>query len=310
VSEPVHLYPDRHIRIRKKDFLYELNKDLVDRFWEKMLELGRVPKPEEFEEIKDLKSKFGTSNAARKLFIEKFGEETLSQAFEFRKNDILVYLALSNFKNKVPFNHLSSQLQNDIKTFLSSYKAGLEKSRGMLFSIENPHVIVELCNKTEFGHFDHKALYVHRDLIQDLHPVLRIYIGCAGILYGDLNNVDIIKIHKKSGKVTLLIYNDFEKKNLPELLERVKVNLRKQRIDFFDYKSKTHQQILYFKERYVTDKHPLKIKWEKFSKKLSNVGIDRNVTYGPTKQELSTIIESLGLTINLNRKRKIKSSDK
>jgi DNA phosphorothioation-associated putative methyltransferase len=297
------LYPDRPVRMRKKDMLYEENKDLVDRFWEKMLELGRLPKPEEFEWTQELRSKFGTSNAARKLFAEKFGEGTLKEAFKLRKNDILVYLALSNFKKKVPFYHLSRRLQNDIKTFLGSYKAGLEKSKELLFSIGNPDTITELCHKTEFGYFDHKAQYIHKSLLNDLHPILRIYVGCAGILYGDLKNVDIIKIHKKSGKVTLLIYDDFKNKYLPELKERVKVNLRKQRIDFFDHKSETHQQVLYFKERYVTDKHPLRRKWVNFSKKLKKIGIDDNVTFGPSKNEFHELIERKGLTRALNTKR-------
>lgn len=297
------LYPDRPVRMRKKDVLYEANKGLVDRFWKKMLELGRIPRPEEFSETSELRSKFGTPNSARKLFVEKFGEETLKEAFELRKNDLLVYLALSNFKKQVPFYHLSIRLQNDIKTFLGSYKAGLEKSRKLLYSIGNPDIITDLCNRIDFGYFDHKALFIHKTLLKELHPVLRIYVGCAGVLYGDLENVDIIKIHKKSGKVTLLIYDDFEKKHLPELHQRVKVNLRKQRIDLFDHKSENTQQVLYYKERYVADGHPLRSKWLKFSKKLSMVGIDNTVVYGPTKQEFKELVTCHGLTPNLNRKK-------
>ena len=82
-----------------------------------------------------------------------------------------------------------------------------------------------------------------------------------------------------------------------------KVNLRKQRIDFFDHKSETNQQILYYKERYVTDKHPEKSKWMKFSKKLSKIGIEENVIYGPTKQEFKELAESKGLTVNLYKRR-------
>ncbi len=129
-------------------------------------------------------------DAAKNFFIEKFGEQTLNEAFELKRNDLLVYMALSNFKRKVPFNHLSPRLQADIKTFLGSYKTGLEESKAMLFAIGNPDVITELCNKTQFGFFDHKALHIHKNLIDDLYPVLRIYIGCSGILYGDSQNAD------------------------------------------------------------------------------------------------------------------------
>jgi DNA phosphorothioation-associated putative methyltransferase len=299
------LYPSRpKLRIRKRELLYEENKELIDRFWKLMLELGRLPKNNESDEMNELRTKFGTPNAARKLFIEKFGEETINEAFEFRRSDLLVYLALSNFKKKVPFKHLSTRLQNDIKTFLGSYKLGLEESRAMLFAIGNPDVITELCNKAEFGFFDHKALYIHKSLMKDLHPILRIYIGCAGILYGDLQNVDIIKLHNKSGKVTLLKYDNFENKPLPELQERVKINLRKQHIDFFDYQSPTYQQLLYFKENYVSKEYPSRSKWEKFSEKLRKIGFKDNIVIGPTKQEFYEFINKKGLTINLNKKRK------
>jgi len=300
-------YPERAERIRlQKEELYEKHKDLLDSFWNMLIDLGRLPKKHEFEGYDELREKFGTPDSAKKFFIEKFGEQTLNETFEVRRNDLLVYMALSNFKRKVPFNHLSPRLQADIKTFLGSYSSGLEESKAMLFAIGNPDVITELCNKTQFGFFDHKALYIHKSLVDKLHPVLRIYIGCSGILYGDTQNADIIKIHRWSGKVTLLKYDDFENSPLPELHERVKVNLRKQHIDVFDHQSPTHQQLLYFKEFYVGKDHPSLPKWEKFSNKLRKLGFDDNAAFGPSKKEFLELIEQKGLTPNLNKKRKTK----
>jgi DNA phosphorothioation-associated putative methyltransferase len=174
----------------------------------------------------------------------------------------------------------------------------------MLFSIGNPDVITELCAKTNFGFFDHKALYIHHSLINELHPILRIYIGCASILYGDLKNADIIKIHKKSGKVTLLKYDDFENKNFPELLERVKVNLREQRIDIFDHQALPRRQLLYFKNLYVGKEHPNFAKWKKFGDKLRKLGFNDTDPTGPSKEELLDFLKKKRLTINLNTKRK------
>ena len=299
------LYPDRTRRRKlKREALYEENKDLLDSFWNAMLDLGRLPRDGEFCRFEELSEKVGTPKAAKKFFIERFGEETLKKAFEVRRNDLLVYLALSNFKRKIPFKHLSSQLQTDIKTFLGSYKKGLEESKTMLFSISNPDFITDLCNETQFGYFDHKALYIHKSLMNDLHPVLQIYVGCAGVLYGDLNNTDIVKIHKRSGKVTLLKYDHFEKKNLPELLERVKVNLRQQRVDIFDHQFGPKQQLLYFKELYVGKDHPNHARWAKFSKKLRKLGFDDADPIGPSKEEFLDFLQQNRLTINLNKKRK------
>jgi len=299
------IYPDLAERRKlKRDSLYEQHKQLLDSFWEVMLDFGRVPKNNEYEFNIELREKIGTPKKARNIFIAKYGNETLKAAFKSRRDDLLVYLALSNFKSRVPFKHMSLKLQNDIKTFLGSYKEGLEQSRKMLFSIANPEIIIALCSQTKFGFFDHKSLYIHKSLMDELHPILRIYIGCAGILYGNLNYIDIIKIHKHSGKVTLLKYDNFDDKNLPELHERIKVNLRKQRIDFFDHQAVPWQQLLYYKERFVSSEHRARKKWEKFSKKLRKHGFNENDLIGPSKQEFIEIINNKGLTYNLNKKRK------
>jgi len=286
-----------------EDKIYDANKDLLDAFWNCLIDLGRVPMVNEFNRLDEIKEKIGTPNKAKKLFIKKYGEKELQKSFEQRKNDMLVYIALSNFKTKVPFKHLTSSLQKDITTFLGSYKKAKDLSTNLLFEIANPEKISNLCNQTSFGVIDHKALYIHKSLINDLHPILRIYIGCAGILYGDIHNVDIIKIHKRSGKVTLLIYDDFDKKNLPELQERIKINLKKQRIDIFDHSSGDKIQLLYFKDCYVSSNHPQKSRWEKFSKRLIKTGFKEPLIIGPTKQEFIEILNKKNLTKNLYQKK-------
>jgi hypothetical protein len=45
----------------------------------------------------------------------------------------------------------------------------------------------------------------------------------------------LIKVHLQSSKVTFLRYDDFEAGTPPLLVERVKVDLARQRVDFFDY---------------------------------------------------------------------------
>jgi len=76
---------------------------------------------------------------------------------------------------------------------------------------------------------------LHSSLASELPAVLRIYLGCATKLYGDVEGADLIKLHIPSGKVTLLLYDDFENKDRPILIERVKVRLRDQRVDFFEH---------------------------------------------------------------------------
>jgi DNA phosphorothioation-associated putative methyltransferase len=297
-------YPERAERLKiLGEQTYEKHKILLDDYWSKLIDLGRTPNKHEFERYDELRDKIGTTKFAKKLFISKFGEKTLARAFEIRKNELLVYLALSNFVKKVPYSHFPLSIQSDIRTFFKSYKDGMEKSRELLFSIGISGNIANLCDKTNFGRLDHQALYIHKSLINELHPVLRIYVGCAGVLYGDYKNSDLIKIHKNSGKVTFLKYHDFLKNPFPELRQRVKVNLREQRVDVFDHRNLHKQQVLYFKDQYVSDDFPFKEKWVKHSKKLLNLGFNKRMGFGPSKDELYYFLEKKRLTINLNKKR-------
>lgn len=120
-------------------------------------------------------------------------------------------------------------------------------------------------------------------------------------MFGDLTDVDVIKIHKRSGKISLLKYDDFEGKPLPALHERIKVNLRRQTIDIFDHRSEEKQEVLYFKERYVSAAHPGREKWKEFSEALKNLGLDFSVGYGPSQQELVIFLEKIGAKDMIDR---------
>ncbi len=106
-SISLKLYPDRAERKRiVEDLLIEQNEKLVKSFWDSMVELGRIPLLEEFKRLPELTSKVSSVKRLRAIFIERYGADTIKKAYDMRKNDLLVYLALSNFKKKVPFHNL------------------------------------------------------------------------------------------------------------------------------------------------------------------------------------------------------------
>jgi len=70
-------------------------------------------------------------------------------------------------------------------------------------------------------------------------------------LYGDIEAADLVKLHARSAKVTLMTFDDFAEKPIPEMLDRVKIDLRAQRIDFFSYGETHPSPLLYLKSRYI-----------------------------------------------------------
>jgi hypothetical protein len=125
-------------------------------------------------------------------------------------------------------------------------------------------------------------------------------VGCTSVLYGDINQADVIKVHKASGKVTFLVYDDFLGKPLPQLQLRIKISLRTRSMEIFDHSPSG--QMLFFKERFLAVDHPARRRMEKFSAKLRKLGL-REGDFGPTKSGLFALLESLGLNENLNKKR-------
>ena len=143
---------------------------------------------------------------------------------------------------------MPESLKRDLKVFFSTYSEALDQAKELLFSVGSPKNIEIACNnaykKLNTGYLDKGHSYtLQNSLINLLPPTLRIYIGCATHLYGDIEDIELVKIHMTSGKVTLLRYDDWDK-DIPMLIERIKIKMREQDIDFFDYSGQFQPQPL------------------------------------------------------------------
>jgi DNA phosphorothioation-associated putative methyltransferase len=83
-------------------------------------------------------------------------------------------------------------------------------------------------------------------------PLLRIYEGCGRTYLGDVEGANIIKIHRRSGKLSYLVYPEFENDPHPALLRCVRLNLRTRQIECYDYASNANPPVLHRKETFLT----------------------------------------------------------
>jgi DNA phosphorothioation-associated putative methyltransferase len=208
---------------------------------------------------------------------------------------------MSNLRKRVPFGHLSPGLRLDVREFFGNYQKALEKGLELLYAAGDPGEIDLACEDLKFGWQDAQALYLHRSLVDQLPPVLRAYAGCATTLFGDVAQADVIKLHKLSGKVTFLLYDDFENKPLPELRQRIKVNLRTRWVQVFDHSAEG--QLLDFKERLLSSEHPKLADMQAFSVKVRKLGVSGQGLSGTSKLEFQQLLAQQGLNEKLNRRR-------
>jgi DNA phosphorothioation-associated putative methyltransferase len=279
---------------------YALHQELFDQFWQTLLDLGRAPEPGEFDRLAELKRAGGGLTRAVSLVVahHQDGETHWQAARKARTEDILVYLALTKFRKRFLRREIPLRIKHDIRSFFGGDLAAAQRqAQDLLFAAGDPGEIELACEEeVKFGWQDADALMIHRSLFPELPPILRIYVQCAAIRYGDPAQADIIKIHKHSGKITFQHYDDFFGKPLPELQTRIKVNLRNLFVEVFDHSTGPKIQLLYFKERFLSPTHPDHPAMEKFSAKLRPLGLDpETIGLGPDKESFLSSLVVAGL---------------
>ena len=214
-----------------------------------------------------------------------------------RRDDLLVHYALGLFSQRKPYTHMPERLKRDVKHFLGNYTSAIEEATTLLYSVGKPELINHHCEQTarklaRGRHEGNHSLTIHRNDVELLPAPLRVYVGCATQLYGDIDTVDLVKIHIRSGKVSLMRYDDFEGKPLPLLLERIKIRLREQEIDFFEYGEKYKPQPLYLKTSYISPHFANYKKQDKFDKHIRSYKWLNLQNHGPSIADFHQLLVS------------------
>lgn len=276
-------------KLSRHEKKYLTYKDLIDPLWQRTLELGRLPDKSEVDSLIELTEAFGTVNKAIRFALDHHDEGLFEQARQSKVEDLITYFALQAFSKRKPYKHLEAGLQKDIKAFFGDYQNAIETARSILFKISHAELIAAACQHAAeqgLGFLDEgEALHLHTSMVQELPALLRIYIGCATILYGDIEQTDLIKIHIQSGKLSLMRYDDFEKQAIPRLLERVKINLREQTFDLYEYGEEFEPTYLYLKSRFINEEFPHYAEQLNFDEQLQALNLFELSGYGPKPEE-------------------------
>jgi DNA phosphorothioation-associated putative methyltransferase len=285
---------------------YDACRGPLDRLWSLWLDLGRPPEADEVppEDLAALTETCGTLARALRLMDGRSEPESLSRARAARVADLSVYLALMQFERRKPYRHLEPGLQRDIKALFGDYAAAQAAGLDLLFQVVDTQAIGAACREAaqrglgwlDLGDAaDHgpgraeggvpmgetRSLQLHSTLVERLPPLLRVYVGCAAVLYGDYRNADLVKIHIGSGKLSLMRYDDFAGSPLPRMVERVKIKLREQDIDYFAYGEEYEPPFLFRKSRFINEEFPRYPEQVAFEEALEGLGLFDLSGYGP-----------------------------
>lgn len=289
----------------KAKLLITQNQELYNDFWQTCLQLGRIPAAEEFTQTEEVRALTGSFKKTFSLLEELYDTSEFEQAQKKRKEDLLAYFAMSLFEKRKPYTQQPENLKRDIKALFGEYKTALNLATELLFAISDVELIAQQCIKANKqlpasvmneGH----SLLLHKNFLVELPLLLRVYVDSALQMYGEIDeDIDLVKIHITSGKVTLTGYDDFENKAVPFLVERIKIKMAEQDIDFFDYINENRRPPLLNKGAYIDESFANYKKQVSFDKRLDKLlGLDQNVDILLSRATFETHLATMNRSIS------------
>jgi DNA phosphorothioation-associated putative methyltransferase len=274
----------------------------LDRLWATALDLGRLPEPDEVENQEAITANVGSLGKAFRLLARHYDQSLLEAAAKTRSGDVRLYLAAQQFSRRPAYRQLEPRLQRDIKAFFGDYRTALASGMRLLAEAADTATILEACQQaaaTGLGWLEAEhSLQLHVSLVERLPVVLRAYVACGLILWDAIGDVQLVKIHIGSGKLTLMEFDDFDTSPIPLLRRRIKVNVRKQDYDLFEYGTREHPKpLLYRKSRYLDEDYTGYAEQVAFDEALEATGILGEGDFGPAPDALAAALEARRLGI-------------
>jgi DNA phosphorothioation-associated putative methyltransferase len=229
------------------------------------------------------------------------GEEEWEAIRQRRVEDLLVYLALARFRKRPTATQLPRTLQADMRAFFGAYSKGCRQADELLFQAGDPAAVDAACKRAPVGKLLPDDLYVHTSAVAALEPLLRVYEGCGRAYLGEIEGANIVKIHRRSGKLSYLAYPEFEADPHPALLRCVRVSLRSRELHCYEYADSENPPILHRKEAFLEHAHPLFAKFARLTTQEERAGLlEETATIGTLHGWRSHLLEK-GWTLRGHR---------
>ncbi|MCY4029679.1 MAG: DNA phosphorothioation-associated putative methyltransferase [Acidobacteria bacterium] len=218
--------------------MIDRHREQIDTYWLTALELGRPPSPVECPQAEPLVRLVGPWRRVHGWVSRFFDPSELEAAAIARQEDLLVYFALGHFRRRAIYRQFPDRLKRDVQVFFGNITKARSAGKRALFAAGDAKRVTEAAeychHQLNIGRLNDHDFTFHQSVLSDCLPLIRVYVGCALQLFGDAGSVDLIKVHLQSDKVTFLVYDDF-RASTPLLVERVKVDLPRLSVDFYDY---------------------------------------------------------------------------
>lgn len=243
-------------RLTKSAELFSAHKELLSPLTQFVTDRGRLPFDDELATTTSILRAFGSLRKAFRVVLTVTDNAHWERVKRERSQDLLVYLALSQFEGRTPFGRLPQVLQRDVKAFFGTYKKACAQADEVLFSLGQPGVVETASRQSPVGKLTPSALYVHESAVPSISMVLKLYEGCARHYLGRVDGANVVKLHLGDPMVSYLCYPEFDQDPHPALAFSLSVHLQTFRVRTREYGSSGNRPILHRKELFVGSNYP------------------------------------------------------
>lgn len=246
-----------HSRVRTPRVLQPLKKfadyqELLTPLMNFYTKRGRLPQKGELIQESQIKAEFRTFRQAFKVILQVTNESEWDAIADRRRQDILLYLALSHFTTRPTIRQLSPVFKADIKELFGNYQAACFLADEMLITLRKLNIIKQICQDLKVGKVFEKSYLVHLDMLDSLPTLLRLYEGCASRTIGRMEEANLIRFYFNIPRISYLYVPDFDKKKEPKLKTTMSIDLQDLRVQHRNYSHDPNAPI-------IKDKNLLKI---------------------------------------------------
>ena len=154
----------------------------------------------------------------------------------------------------------------------------------------------QACRNTTLGKLTTEAIYIHQSALGRMPTILRTLEGCARVMVGEIEEVNLIKLYRDRPKISYLSYPDFDEVAHPALAFSVVVRLDTMVATFHDFSRRDNPPILHRKEAFVPEGYPSRERFARLTRQEEKYGLLNREEIG-TMSGWQRLLESRGLKV-------------
>lgn len=263
-------------RVYKDDRAFADYQELLTPLMNFYAKRGRLPAKGELPEEAAIKAEFKTYRRAFNIVLQVTDNAEWEAITDCRRQDLLVYLALSNFQGRPNSRKVAKEIKADAKALLEGYRQACLISDLLLISVRDLSKIEYLCRNSKIGKQLKDAIAIHISALNKLPALLRVYEGCASRVYGRLPDANIIKLYYDKPKISYLYYPDFDTVAHPTLQTTMEVDLQKYSVIYNDLSNHPNPLVLHRKDSLVSPDYESYYKFLQLSNYELQLGLLRD----------------------------------